>query len=97
MISLKENLSINCLIYHFTFFAITVFAAVQVFHNQNKYESVLAHQMFEDTNFIAYISSFDTHKKPGEKQYVEVFDIKEGKVILQKYQILRYKMKSAII
>lgn len=64
--------------------AITVFTAVQVFHNQNKYESVLAMtEMFEDTNFIAYISSFDTpQKKPGEKQYVEVFDIKEGKVIL---------------
>lgn len=64
--------------------AATVFATVQVFNNQNKYESVLAMtEMFEDTNFIKYISGVETsQKKPGEKQFVEVFDIEEGKVII---------------
>lgn len=64
--------------------AITVFTAVKVIDNQNKYDSVLAMtQMFEDTNFIAYISDVETmQKKPGQKLYVEVFDISKGQVII---------------
>ena len=63
---------------------VTIFATAKVFDNQNKYQSVLAMaEMFEDTNFIAYISDVATaEKEPAGKQYVEVFDIKKGQVIL---------------
>ncbi len=60
--------------------AVTIYSAVKVSHNENKYQSVLAMtQMFDDTHFIAYISDMEAHK---DKQNIEVFDITKGKVII---------------
>lgn len=63
---------------------VIVFTTVKVFHNENKYQSVLAMtQMFDDTHFIAYIADVETrNSKPEMKQYVEVFDINKGEVII---------------
>ena len=59
---------------------VTIYSAVKVSHNENKYQSVLAMtQMFDDTHFIAYISDVQANK---DKQNIEVFDITKGKVIL---------------
>lgn len=59
--------------------AVTVYAAVKVTHNENKYQSVLTiTRMFDDTHFIAYISGRDPDHR---SKNIEVFDITKGEVI----------------
>lgn len=59
---------------------VSIYAAVKVSHNENKYQSVLVMtEMFDDTHFIAYISS---RKANNESKNIEVFDITKGEVIL---------------
>jgi len=60
--------------------AVSVYAAVKVSHNENKYQSVLAMtKMFDDTHFIAYISGSNTAER---SKNIEVFDITKGEIII---------------
>lgn len=60
--------------------AVSVYAAVKVSHNENKYQSVLAMtKMFDDTHFIAYISGNNTAER---SKNIEVFDITKGEIII---------------
>jgi len=60
--------------------AVSVYAAVKVSHNENKYQSVLAMtKMFDDTHFIAYISGSNTAER---SKNIEAFDITKGEIII---------------
>lgn len=76
----KKTFGIFLVIVIFCLLAVTVYAAVKVSHNENKYQSVLVMtQMFDDTHFIAYISGKDAKDR---SKNIEVFDITKGEVII---------------
>lgn len=76
----KKTMGIFLLAIILCLVVVTIYSAVKVSHNENKYQSVLAMtKMFDDTHFIAYISDVETHK---DKQNIEVFDITKGEVII---------------